>query len=168
MARLALADCALTSTLPPSHARLASDRVRNRHATSSHTSRRTASLKGLDEDLDRRLCPARVDERLGLALAVLILQVFLDAASHFLERNGARRLLVDHPDDVKAEPRLDQFAGLARGKGEGSLLEGANHLPALEVAEIAAGRGAAGILRVLFRERGEVGAGLRLLQDVCG
>ena len=44
-ARFGLACSPLTSTLPPSHARLASDRVLNRHAMSSHTSSRIVSMR---------------------------------------------------------------------------------------------------------------------------
>ena len=49
--RCGLPDWPLTSTLPASHARFASERVRNRHATSSHTSRRTPSAEGFSSAL---------------------------------------------------------------------------------------------------------------------
>src|SRR5262245_58542127 len=40
ISRCGFAACPLTSTLPPSHARFASERVLSRHVTSSQTSRR--------------------------------------------------------------------------------------------------------------------------------
>src|SRR5688572_14072533 len=99
-ARCGLACSPFTSTLPPSQARFASDRVLNRQATSSQTSRRRIWLNGSvtrsDEDFDLALRLQRVDEGRGLIVTVLVLQELLNLRPYFLEGHGAARFLFDH------------------------------------------------------------------------
>src|SRR5918993_2691030 len=113
-ARWGLACSPFTSTLPPSQARLASERVLKRHATSSHTSRRTESLTTSDEDFDLPLRLERVHEHLRLLLAALALEILLDLRPDLVERHGPRRLTLGHANNVQAEVRFDEAAGLAR------------------------------------------------------
>ena len=80
----------------------------------------------------------------------------------------AAGLLLDHLDDVEAEVGLDQIARRARGQAERGVVEGTDHLSLLEESEVAAVRSAAGIGRVLFGKRGEVFAGLHVLEDLLG
>src|SRR3954451_19274403 len=105
-ARFGLAGSPLPSTFPPSHARFASDRVLNRHATSSQTSRRWDSTAS-DEDFDLALRAEAVHESGGLLLTVARPEELLDLGLHFVERHRSGRLLLDHLDDVVAEIRLD-------------------------------------------------------------
>src|SRR5215218_6786366 len=98
-ARFDLAWSPLTSTLPPSHARLASDLVLNRHATSSQTSSRCESTAS-DEDFDLTLRAKPVQEGAGLLFAILSFEELLDLRFDFVERHRAARLLLYHLDDV--------------------------------------------------------------------
>src|SRR5262245_56208408 len=97
--RFGRAGVPLMSTLPPSQARLASERVLNRQATSSHTSTRMgplpapAPLSTSDEHLDFAPGAQHPDKRLGLLLRVDVLQVVLDLRAGLIERDRARRLL---------------------------------------------------------------------------
>src|SRR5215468_7302787 len=104
--RCGLACSSLTCTLPPSQARLASERVLNRQAMSSQTSMRTESPRGVsftsltarripsDQDFDLALVAQRLEERLHLALAIHLLQLLLDARSRLFELDGPARLLL--------------------------------------------------------------------------
>ena len=71
-------------------------------------------------------------------------------------------------DQVVAEGGLDGVGGLTYGGGECCLLELGNHLAPGEGAELAALRLAAWVVGVGGGERGEVAAGLDLLQQVFG
>src|SRR5690348_4838705 len=82
--RCGLACSPLTSTLPPSHARLASDRVLNRQATSSQTSRRTDSFTS-DQNFDLALGLEAIHESVGLLLAILTLEVLLELGANLVE-----------------------------------------------------------------------------------
>src|SRR6185503_11222293 len=115
--RCGLACSPLTSTLPPSQARLASERVLKRQATSSQTSRRTASLTARpwpsDQDLDLALGPERADEGLRRRLPLLILQILLDLSAQLVvERDGRGGLLLRQLDDVVPELGLDEVRRL--------------------------------------------------------
>src|SRR6186997_1448506 len=143
--RCGLAFSPLTSTLPPSHARLASDRVLNRQATSSQTSRRTDSLTS-DQNFDLALGFEAVHEGVGLLLAIRALEVLLELWTNFFERYRARRLLLGDLDDVEAEFGFDEIAHLARCERERHLVERTDHLPLLEEAKVTALRRAARIL----------------------
>src|SRR5690242_7691799 len=101
-ARFGFACSPLTSTLPPSQARFASERVLNRHATSSQTSRRCESTTS-DENFDLALGFQAGHERIGLLLAILAFEVLLDPRLGFFQRDGAPWLLLEHLDDVVAE-----------------------------------------------------------------
>src|SRR5262245_50535225 len=162
----------LTSTFPPSQARFASDRVRNRHETSSHTSSRTVSgpwsvTAASDEHLHVPLRTKLLDERLGFRLLLLLSEVLLDLWRGLPERHALRRALLEHLDHVEPERGFDDVADLIRCKREGGGLERRYHLTFREEAEIAATRGAR-VVRVGPRELREVGARTRLLQDVLG
>src|SRR5687767_5162716 len=133
-ARFGLACSPFTSTLPPSQARLASERVLKRQATSSQMSRRRESFNS-DEDLHLALRAKGFDEGLGLLVAVLALEVLLHLRPHFFERHRARWLLLGHLDDVVAELRFDDVAHRARREAEGHVVERADHLPLLEETE---------------------------------
>src|SRR5688572_23951186 len=143
--RCGLACSPLTSTLPPSHARLASDRVLKRHATSSHTSNRADSLTS-DQNFDLALGLEAVHEGVGLLLAVHALEILLEPRTYFLERHGARRLLLGHLDDVEPEVGLDEIADLARRQLERHIVEWTDHLTLLEEPEVAAVLRAARVL----------------------
>src|SRR5688572_18726932 len=140
--RFGLADWPFTSTLPPSHARFASERVLNRHETSSQTSSRTSSFT-LDVKLDLALGLELLDERLRLLLAGALLQELLELRPHLLERDQPGGLLLGDADDVIAELRLDQIARLSGVQRERRGLERRHHLAALEQPEVAALGGAA-------------------------
>src|SRR3954462_13823881 len=146
-ARFAFACSPLTSTLPPSQARLASERVLKRQATSSQTSSRCESTMS-DEDLDLALRAETVHERRRLLLAVLRFEILLDPRLGLVERDGPARLLLEHLDDVKAEVGFDQVADGTGLEAEGHFVELRHHLPLLEEAEVAAVRRTARILGV--------------------
>src|SRR5688572_9386645 len=173
-ARFGLACSPLTSTLPPSQARLASERVLKRQAMSSQMSRRILSFTlrraqfGSDKYLHLALRAKGFDEGLSLLVAVLVLEVLLHLRPHFLEGHRAGRLLLGHLDDVVAELRLDDVADRAGGQGEGHVIEGTDHLPLLEESEVTAVDGAARILGVLLGKRGEVLARLHILEHLIG
>ena len=61
---------------------------------------------------------------------------------------------------------LDEIAHGARRQAERGLVERTDHLPLLEEAKVAAVGRAARVLRVLLRQRGEVLAGLDVLQHL--
>src|SRR3954466_4761250 len=166
-ARFGWAWSPLTSTLPPSQARFASDRVLNRHATSSHTSSRWDSTVS-DEDFDLTLRAEAVHEGRGLLLAVARPEELLDLGFHFVKRHRSRRLLLDDLDDVITEIGLDDVADRARFETERRVVEGPDHLSLLKEAEVTAVGGAARILGVLLGERREVLAGLRVLENRLG
>src|SRR4051812_33291045 len=166
-ARFGLAWSPLTSTLPPSQARFASDRVLNRQATSSQTSSRWDSTVS-DEDFDLALGAKAVHERRGLLLAVARPEELLDLGLHLVERHRPRRLLLEHLDDVIAEIGLDDVADRARFQTERCVVEGPNHLSLLKEAQVTAVRGASRVLGVLFRQRREVFAGLDVLENRLG
>src|SRR5688572_24269644 len=134
--RCGLACSPLTSTLPPSHARLASERVLNRHAMSSHTSRRTDSFTS-NQDFDLAFGLESVDEGVGLLLAIHALEVLLELRTNLVERDGARGLLLGDLDDVEAELGLDEIADLARRQRERDVVEWTHHLTLLEESEVA-------------------------------
>src|SRR5260221_7185260 len=128
---------------------------------------RTSSFTGRpssDEDLDLGLLLQRVDVGLAVVLFLLLAEELLDLRRGFVEGDRAARLVVDDLDDVIPELGGDDAADLSGLQLERDLVEFRNHLAFREGAQIAALRGAA-VLRVLLRELGEVGAGLRLLQD---
>src|SRR4051812_42227875 len=125
-ARFGLAWSPLTSTLPPSHARLASERVLNRQATSSQTSSRWDSTS--DENFDLALGAKTVHERGGLLLAVARPEELLDLGLHLVERHGPGRLLLDDLDDVIAEIGLDDVADRTRLEAERCVIERPDHL----------------------------------------
>src|SRR4051794_21058153 len=166
-ARFGLAWSPLTSTFPPSQARFASDRVLNRHATSSHTSSRWDSTAS-DEDFDLALRAEAVHEGRGLLLAVARAEELLDLGLHFVERYRSGGLLLDDLDDVIAEIGLDDVADGARFETERCVVEGPYHLSLLKEAKVTAVGGAARILGVLFSERREVLAGLHVLENRLG
>src|SRR4029450_12790782 len=143
--RCGLAFSPLTSTLPPSHARLASDRVLNTQATSSQTSRRTDSLTS-DQNFDLAFGLEAVHEGVGLLLAIRALEVLLELWTNFVERHGARRLFLGDLHDVEAELGFDELAHLARRQLEGHVIEGTDHLPLLKEAKVTTVRRAARIL----------------------
>src|SRR5688572_1242510 len=162
-----LACSPLTSTLPPSHARLASERVLKRHATSSQTSRRMLSLTGRsDENFHLALGPQRFHERLGFAFPVLVLEELLDARPHFFQGHGARGLLLGDANDVVAELRFDEVARRPRFQAEGGVVERSDHLALGEETKIAAVDSTARVLRVLTSKRREVLARLDILQNL--
>src|SRR5208337_3193275 len=70
-------------------------------------------------------------------------------------------------DDMPAEFGLDRRRDLAGLKSEGRFLEGLRHLPAREIAKIAASLSAWAI-RAFFRKLSEIGAGLELLHQILG
>src|SRR5690349_7302372 len=134
--RCGLAFSPLTSTLPPSHARLASDRVLNRHATSSQTSRRTDSFTS-DQDFDLALGLEAVHEGIGLLLAILTLEVLLELGTNLVEWHRARRLLLGDLDDVETELGFDEIAHLPWGELECHVVERTDHLTLLEESQVA-------------------------------
>src|SRR5262245_54864922 len=119
----------------------------------------------LHENLDFTLGLHLLDELLQLLLALALLEEALDLAADLGQRRRARTAPLDHLDDVKAERRFDQAGECARLGGECGLLERRRHLSLAEEPEIAAVLGAAGILRLGARDRGEVAAAADLLQD---
>ena len=123
---------------------------------------------GSHEDFDLRLRFQCAHERLGLRLAILAAQEFIDVGLGFFERYHARRLLIGDLDDVVAERRFDELTRITRLERERGLLERRHHLPLLEVSEVAAVGCAAWILRVLFRGRREVFSSLEFLQNRLG
>src|SRR5215204_1107621 len=135
----------LTSTLPPSHARLASDRVLNRQATSSQTSRRTDSFTS-DQDFDLALGFEAVDEGVGLLLPIHPLEILLELWPNLFERHRASRLLLGDLDDVEAELGFDEIAHLAWRELERHVVERADHLTLLEESQVPAVLRAARIL----------------------
>ena len=74
---------------------------------------------------------------------------------------GVLRAPLFELDDVEAELRLDDAAQLAGFKGEGGVLEGLDHHPAPEPAEIAALVLASRVARKLSCQRGKVFARAR-------
>src|SRR5262245_34625314 len=165
MARFGLPGPSFTWTFPPSHARLASDRVLKRHATSSQTSRRRLSLT-LDQYLDFTLGSEPLDEGVGLLLTIPLKEILLESRFDFIESDGARRLLLGDLDDVEAELRFDEIADGARGQAERRVVERTDHLSLLKESEVAAVGGASRILRVLLRQCREVLARLCVLEDL--
>ena len=81
-----------------------------------------------------------------------------DLLPHFCERARVCRASCPQLDDVVSELRLDQIARLSRHHREDDLIEFGHHLALAEVIEIAAVLGAAFVLRIFLRKRGEVGA----------
>ena len=119
-------------------------------------------------DLDLRLRLEGLDERFGLLLLLLLREELPDVAARLGERHDAGRAVLGPLDDVKAVLGLDQPAHLPGLERERDVAEGRHHLRPGEEAQVAAVRRAAGILRELLCQGGEIAPGLDLRQHRAG
>src|SRR5437660_3150066 len=128
--------------------------------------RRERVLVAVVADVDLRGRAELLEEQRRLLLLLLLRERLLDLVVRARVRRLLRGLLVLDLDDVVAERRLhgaDDLPGLGAERG---VLELRDHLPAAEVAQLAALVLGRRIGRVLLRQRVPVAAGLHLRQHL--